>query len=194
MRDAGRAVDTIPVPVAADVAPPQDPVFVLAGSLSPVTAAQLDHGRALYTTVSVDPALLGEEDRLNALADRCTQLLGRGEPVVARTAEPVPGGPDTNTVAQRCGRLLAAVLARAPQVRRVGVLGGDTSSRAVQALGVWGLSWMGSLSTGVQWVRAHADDPRLDGLALMLKGGQMGSVDILTRLHRQPALPYRSQT
>ena len=194
LQDADLAADTIPVPVAADAAPPRDPVFVLAGSLSPVTAAQLDHGRAFYTSVSVDPTLLGDADRLNALANQCAQLLCQGQSVIARTDRPVAGGPDTNTVAQRCGRLLAAVLARAPEVRRVGVLGGDTSSRAVQALGVWGLSWMGSLSTGVQWVRAHADDPRLDGLALMLKGGQMGSVDILTRLHRQPALPTRSQT
>jgi uncharacterized protein YgbK (DUF1537 family) len=74
------------------------------------------------------------------------------------------------------------VLARAPQVRRVGVAGGDTSSFALRQLGLWALRWTGSLSAGVPLMRVHADDAAIDGLELMLKGGQMGPPDVFERL------------
>ena len=64
----------------------------------------------------------------------------------------------------------------------VGVIGGDTSSRAVQALAPWALGWVGRLGGSSPVVRAHADDPAVDGLELMLKGGQMGEDDVLDRL------------
>jgi len=65
---------------------------------------------------------------------------------------------------------------------RIGVIGGDTSSRAVQALAPWALGWVGRLGGSSPVVRAHADDPAVDGLELMLKGGQMGEDDVLDRL------------
>jgi 3-oxoisoapionate kinase len=85
-------------------------------------------------------------------------------------------------VAQACGALLKLVLERVPAVRRVGIAGGDTSSISVEALGIWALGFAGLLSPGASLVRVHADDPRLDGLELMLKGGQMGSADVFERL------------
>ena len=53
---------------------------------------------------------------------------------------------------------------------------------SVEALGIWALSFAGQLSPGVSLARVHADNPRRDGLELMLKGGQMGSVDVFERL------------
>jgi len=54
----------------------------------------------------------------------------------------------------------------------------------VQALGAWALGHAGTLATGVALTRVHADAPRLDGLELMLKGGQMGPPDVFERLVR----------
>jgi uncharacterized protein YgbK (DUF1537 family) len=62
------------------------------------------------------------------------------------------------------------------------VAGGDTSGWAVQALRPWALRWAGTLAAGVPLLRLHADDPRIDGLELMLKGGQMGPSDTFLRL------------
>ena len=75
---------------------------------------------------------------------------------------------------------------------RVGIAGGDTSSRAVQALPLWGLSYAGSLGEGVCISRAHSDDGAFDGVELMLKGGQMGAENVFEELvrgdgPRQPA-------
>jgi len=67
-------------------------------------------------------------------------------------------------------------------VSRVGIAGGDTSSHAVQALAAWGLEWLGQIDAGVPLLRVHADDRRVDGLELMLKGGQMGGDDLFKAL------------
>jgi len=80
---------------------------------------------------------------------------------------------DARALALACGELLAQVLKLAP-IRRLGVAGGDTSSHAVQALDAWGLSYQAQLAPGVALCRLHSDDLALDGLEIMLKGGQMG--------------------
>jgi uncharacterized protein YgbK (DUF1537 family) len=107
--------------------------------------------------------------------------------VLARTTAPSGNAPSAPAVAAACGRLLAEVLAQAPEVRRVGVAGGDTASFALRMLDPWALRWAGSLAAGVPLLRVQAADPRLDGLELMLKGGQMGPLDIFERLLRGAA-------
>jgi uncharacterized protein YgbK (DUF1537 family) len=52
--------------------------------------------------------------------------------------------------------------------------GGDTSSHAVQQLGLYALTWAANLQPGCPLCRAHADS-ELDGLELVLKGGQVGT-------------------
>jgi uncharacterized protein YgbK (DUF1537 family) len=66
------------------------------------------------------------------------------------------------------------------------VAGGDTSSHAVRALDAWGLSYIGSLAPGVALCRLHSDRPGLDGMELMLKGGQMGGDDLFQLLLSGP--------
>jgi uncharacterized protein YgbK (DUF1537 family) len=61
-------------------------------------------------------------------------------------------------------------------VRRVVICGGDTSSHAVQQLGIYALTWSANLQPGGPLCRAHADS-ELDGLELVLKGGQVGTDD-----------------
>ena len=59
--------------------------------------------------------------------------------------------------------------------------GGDTSSYALTALDIWGLSYVGAVGDGSALCRAHAQSG-LDGIELMLKGGQMGPPDVFERL------------
>ena len=116
------------------------------------------------------------------------QLLHQGRHVLAVTSEArsdadTPGTPALNstTLAQACGRWLADVLQAAP-VRRLGIAGGDTSSHAVQALDAWGMSFLQAISPGVALCRLHSDQARLDGMEIVLKGGQMGSAELFEDL------------
>jgi uncharacterized protein YgbK (DUF1537 family) len=167
--------------------PATGPILVLAGSQSPVTARQialaLGGGSAHFEGVRLDLSRqTGDGLDVEANAQACAGLLDRGRSVLAFTGPVREAGPSRVEVARACGRLLKLVLERVSKVRRVGIAGGDTSSIAVEALGIWALGFAGQLSPGVSLTRVHADNPRLDGLELMLKGGQMGSVDVFERL------------
>jgi uncharacterized protein YgbK (DUF1537 family) len=179
-----RAAGELPPEAAAPRVPAATtPVFALAGSQSPVTARQIELARAHYKVVPLDTRRLVADPSANDLyATTCAAALRSGRSVLAHTGAVQDGGPAGNDVARACGRLLARVLELAPDVRRVGVAGGDTSSLSVGALDVWGLSFVGALGPGVGLVRAHADERRFDGLELLLKGGQMGPPEIFELL------------
>ena len=185
-----------PQDVAPDkVGPAAGPVFVLAGSLSPVTARQI-RAASSFERVPVDAARLVRRDPeyVRDLLVRVTDLLAKGHNVLAHTA-PLETGDDAasgatprsgtpaSELAKACGDFVARLL-DSVHLRRVGIAGGDTSSYVLKALDVWGLSYVGALSPGVAVCRAHAHVPRLDGLELMLKGGQMGPPDLFERLLR----------
>jgi len=154
------------------------PVLVLAGSLSPATARQVAAAGGAFETVWLDPLRMVEVDgsALGAYAHDLSSRLSQGRHVLACTAG-VRSDVSAHALAAACGTLLARVLAATP-LTRVGVAGGDTSSHAVRALDAWGLSYIGSLAPGVALCRVHSDKPALDGMELMLKGGQMGGNDL----------------
>jgi 3-oxoisoapionate kinase len=164
------------------------PVFVLAGSLSPVTERQV-RAASSYDRIQLTPAQLMDEAAASAAATSIGRALREGRHVLAFTApaEPSTRSSSSDTqVARATARLLAKVVdeqARLAQpLRRIGIAGGDTSSLAVQALGAWGMSCVGGLGPGVALSRLHADAPALDGVELMLKGGQMGGEDVFAQL------------
>jgi len=180
-------------PVEVPPGPAAGPVFALAGSLSPRTEAQIE-AAVSYRRIRLDPASMvdereGEGYRRAQIETICAALAS-GHSVLAYTdrvhiahfahvARAADG--DTNALALACAALLKGVLGQVP-VRRVGIAGGDTSSFAVRALDAWALSYRATLAPGVALCRLHADDARLDGVELMLKGGQMGEADLFERL------------
>ncbi|MGN6127309.1 MAG: four-carbon acid sugar kinase family protein [Humibacter sp.] len=85
-------------------------------------------------------------------------------------------------IADSAAEVVAAV-AEEGASRRVVVCGGDTSSRVIRLLGVDSLSIAANPWANIVVLRAHADDDAIDGLELVLKGGQVGDDDFLVRLH-----------
>jgi 3-oxoisoapionate kinase len=172
-------------PSHQQVTPADGPVFVLAGSRSPITARQV--GAAVsYAHEPLDAQRLLARDSTyaNAWIDRVASQLRAGHHVLASTAEVGDAADERvapDLLAVQCGQLLARLLRKTP-VRRVGIAGGDTSSHAMQALDIWGLAYAGLLAPGVAVCRAHSDSSALHGMEFMLKGGQMGPVNLFERL------------
>lgn len=173
----------------APVAPPAPltaapgPVFLLAGSLSPVTRRQRDLASS-YVPMPLDAGRLAADPAYGAAqAEAIAAELQAGRSVLASTAPEAGVAADLPPalVAAATAGFLTQVLRRAT-VGRLGIAGGDTSSRAVQGLDLCGLSYLGAPSPGVALCRVHSDDAALDGIELMLKGGQMGSDDLFERL------------
>ncbi|TPG57751.1 hypothetical protein EAH89_10005 [Roseomonas nepalensis] len=128
---------------------------------------------------AVDPARLGADTAYaEAEAAEACRLLGEGRDVLLVTERPGAAGPTPGAAAEATAALLGRVLRRQP-VRRLGIAGGDTSSLGARAIDLWGLSYGGVIAPGVAWCRGHSDDPALDGIEVMLKGGQMGPPDLL---------------
>jgi uncharacterized protein YgbK (DUF1537 family) len=168
------------------------PVFVLSGSLSPVTARQVAAARS-YVMLPIDTRRLVDRDRAyqSAIAAQAVSLLRAGSNVLAFTSDDASAATGTDragrAVALASGAFVSEVLTQAP-VRRFGGAGGDTSSHAVMALDAWALSYVAQIAAGVALCRLHTDNPSLDGLEVMLKGGQMGPVEIFDHLvHGVPA-------
>lgn len=149
--------------------------LALVGSLSPVTREQVEATTA-YRRLDIDPGrLLGDESYADTLRDQALALLSGGN-VMLVTARPLNQPIESARVAVATGGLLRTIMSKA-SVARLVVAGGDTSSHAVSALDVWGLSYRSPMVPGAPLCRVHSDDARLNGLDIILKGGQMGSPD-----------------
>ena len=151
------------------------PVLALVGSLSPVTRAQVEASCA-YERLAIDTAsLLSEPAYGVALEQDVHARIKSGDHVMLVTDRPSQAPGNAESVALATGRLLRGIMGKAAIARLV-VAGGDTSSLAVKSLDIWGLSYRAPLVPGAPLCRTHSDDPRLDGLDIVLKGGQMGPV------------------
>ncbi|MDR3793457.1 MAG: four-carbon acid sugar kinase family protein [Terracidiphilus sp.] len=150
---------------------PVDRLLVLSGSCSPVTARQIQQAmRQGFSTFHLDPATDWNKTR-HAAED----ALRRGQSVVLYTAL----GP--NDSKQPYGAAFSASLGAelrtlllSTGIRRVLVAGGDTSTHAVQQLGLQALTFSAPLVAGAPLCLGHAPGSPLHGLELVLKGGQIG--------------------
>ena len=156
-----------------------DQILVVSGSCSAVTAGQIvwaqRHG---YACAELDAgALVGGGSQAIANAVRLAmEGLRSGRDTVLYTALGPPSGPTHDKeLGVALGRVVLEVVQQSG-VRRVVLCGGDTSSHAVQELSLAALSFAGPLAAGAPLCRAHAEGG-LDGLELVLKGGQIGPED-----------------
>jgi 3-oxoisoapionate kinase len=166
------------------------PVFALVGSLSPVTRRQVK-AAASFERIDIETARLVSEAGYTAdMVRKISECLRRGRHVMAVTAaanDSADGraadgrAASVGDVAAATARLGSEVLRQAA-VGRLVIAGGDTSSQAIKALALWGLSYVGTIEPGVALCSGHSNDPRFDGLEIVLKGGQMGSKKIFEQL------------
>ena len=156
-----------------------DNLLVMSGSCSPVTERQIGHAlRSGYEGIAIEgrtpEACVGE-----AIA----ALRRNGKVVVYSSLGPLPAGvpPRGDTLGRQIGAMLRQIIA-ATRIRRVVLAGGDTSSHAISQLGLYALTWSAATQPGAPLCRAHSDSPELDGLELVLKGGQVGTEDFFERV------------
>ncbi len=190
-----RTSGTIPQHARAFPRPaPVSQILVMSGSASPMTAQQIawarDNG---FETLRAPAEDLVEPTQANAaiegLLDRAGKSLASGrslvvysasgpdDPSLGATRARVPAGQSTaRSLGKAMGRMTRTLLERYA-VRRVVIAGGDTSSYAMQEIGLEALEMQAEIAPGAPLCRGHSRDGRIDGLEIALKGGQMGKVD-----------------
>lgn len=163
-----------------------DRVVVLSGSCSPATSRQIRRAmRCGYEAIAIDAAsAVQSETEIERLTGKATAALARGKSVVLYTwlegAGERPGAAGgeerilfSEELGTRCGRLLRAVLLGSG-ARRAVIAGGDTSSHAGRQLGLRALTFKAPLAAGAPLCQASSPDPRMHGLEVVFKGGQIG--------------------
>ena len=180
-------------------------VAAVSGSCSPVTARQIDWAEANgFFGIRLDAAAAVSEPRwqvaLDAAIREARTVLAAGmnplvftargpdDPTVASLPEAIDAaGAEPEAVNARIGHGLGAVLkalVTTSDIRRVAIAGGDTSGHALSGLGVRALEARVELAPACAISRAMSSDPRLDGLEVALKGGQMGPLDFFGLIER----------
>ena len=195
-RAAGMIPPVAPRPSAGDLGP----IAVVSASVSPVTAQQIADAAARgFHLIQADARHLASSHASateEAAVNEMLEALSRGQDVLLATAR----GPDDPAVdrfrtwladsataaaeanrgiGQALGRILRNVVTRSG-LRRAVISGGDTSGHAARELGVTALEALAPTVPGASITVARSDDPKIDGLQLALKGGQMGTVDFFS--------------
>lgn len=170
-------------------------LIAVSGSCSPTTARQIRHALANgFTGLHADPLDLARHPAaaVARLATEARRLMGEGRSVLVYTAldpETDRGGPldqiagGRHRVGQGLGRIARACIEGFGLTRAI-LAGGDTSSHALGELDVFALTTRFPLlaTPGSPMCRAASADPKLDGLEIAMKGGQVGGDDYFVAL------------
>jgi len=176
-RETGRIASEFHPPQAA----PVDRLLVASGSCSPVTEDQIRSAeRAGFEAFS------GLDISRDELLGRVLGSLGRGRSVIIYLAlgpADVKSSLGGEQLGQYLGDLMRDIVLQSG-VRRAIIAGGDTSSHAVTRLGITALTFAAVMAPGAPLCRAESDVSGMDGLELVLKGGQVGSRDFFEEVRK----------
>ena len=184
-------------------AQPVDQIVVVSGSGAPVTAEQIawatHHGFAairMESAALIDP-MQAEAERervvrsgLDALAQGQSVTIfstqGPDDPAIAATRQRASQlGLIGNSAGQRLaaeqGKMLGTIL-RTTGIRRACIAGGDTCSHAAPQLGIYALEALTPLAPGGPLCRASSEQTAMDGIEIVLKGGQVGKADYFGKI------------
>ncbi|WP_020681862.1 four-carbon acid sugar kinase family protein [Marinobacterium rhizophilum] len=156
------------------------PVLAFAGSRSTLTSQQVEAALD-YVKLELEPSDLIHAPERDRIIRQGADILAMGSNLLlylsANTGHLLSG----RELALATGTLLDAIVSQSA-IGLLAIAGGDTSSIAVQTMDIDCLSFIGDFERGVPLIRAHSYIPNLNELPMILKGGQMGTVDIFNRI------------
>jgi len=164
---------------------PVKPVCVIAGSRSQMTASQVEHSSD-YQRLDIQPEEIerGGRDYLENIAESALRSIRSGRNLLAVVGSSMSHNLARAEVAAFTARL-ATKIAFSGEIGRLCIAGGDTSSLALQQLKVDSLSFLADIEPGLCLCQLHAQEGAIDGLEIVLKGGQMGSPQLFNKLLRE---------
>lgn len=170
------------------------PALAVSASASATTADQIaDAVAAGWVEIAIPGSAFDQQTPTGTWVDEAAAALRDGRNVVAHTLRGTDdprmrlGALDSADVGGAIGRLARTMVERG-LTRDVAIFGGDSSSHALLALGVTELRVSEQFVTAGPICRADDHSPVAD-CRLLLKGGQVGPVDILRRFVGAPASP-----
>jgi len=156
------------------------PLLVISGSCSPVTAAQIEHAKAAgFETLELDAT--DATGSIPGLVKEGAEILRQNKDLIIHSGTKTAALIPSEVLGKALGTI-AATLVESCSLRRVGIAGGDTSSYAARAMDVEALEMIAPLVAGAPLCSVHSSRNEMHGLEINLKGGQVGAPDFFIRL------------
>jgi uncharacterized protein YgbK (DUF1537 family) len=145
-------------------------MLVIAGSCSPVTAAQINKAKSNGFEEAIIDSTISDESVIATISD----WMKEGKSVILHTdginkKDTIPA----EVTGTRLGTI-ARKIANNISYKRLVIAGGDTSSYAARALGIESVEMIASLVPGAPLCKANAPGSSIDGMEVNFKGGQVG--------------------
>lgn len=155
-----------------------DPLLVISGSCSPVTAAQIEWAKKNgFAEVIIDAVKVSNDGTVcGAVLQKVKEYLDKKKSVIVHTGIKQ----EENLSSERLGTALGAIAREAVisnNVKRVIISGGDTSSYAARAMEIDAVEMIAPLVSGAPLCKAYSANKKIDGLEVNFKGGQVGGQD-----------------
>lgn len=200
-----QSVDDIQVPQQFKSSGPVNQIVAMSGSASPWTESQLnwafEHG---FQGIQLDSACLVDAEMQEmeryAMINRAVKeikdgkniilysALGPNDPNITITKEKIESlGLSPRRVGEilgiQQGIILKEIISKTG-LRRVAVAGGDTCGHVLKQLSIYVLEFIIPLGTAAPLCRAKSYNPKIDGIEISLKGGQLGEIDFFNSVQK----------
>jgi len=155
-----------------------NPLLVISGSCSPVTAVQIDYAKKNgFEEIILNANKIYEENTIDEnIIESLIRLLAQKKDVIVHTGKKNGENLSSEILGRILGTIAREVVERTG-VKRVVIAGGDTSSYAARAMGIEALEMIAPLIPGAPLCKAHSLHKAVDGIEVNLKGGQVGGED-----------------
>lgn len=158
-----------------------NPLLVVSGSCSPVTAAQIAYAKANgFEEIIIDAMSIGNGDAIEeSIFQQVNHLLLQQKNIIVHTGDKQ----SQNLSSEKLGTALGLIAKNAVEqtnIKRVIVAGGDTSSYAARAMEIEAVEMIASVVKGAPLCKAHSANKNMNGLEVNFKGGQVGSENYFT--------------
>ena len=155
-----------------------EPLLVVSGSCSPVTAAQINWAKANgFEEVVLDAVKICNENSVaESVFRQVNELLTQQKNVIVHTGDKQTNNLSSEKLGTALGNIAKVAVIKG-LVKRVVVSGGDTSSYAARAMEIAAVEMIAPLIIGAPLCKAISVNKMMDGLEVNFKGGQVGSED-----------------
>lgn len=160
-----------------------NPLLVISGSCSPVTAAQIKTALANgFTEIIVDAnELVKDPLKIHYYNEQLNELLQQQRHVIVHTGTKQAANLPSEKIGAALG-LIARQAAEKELVKRIILSGGDSSSYAARATDIDAVEMVAPLVSGAPLCKAFSANPKINGLEVNFKGGQVGAADYFLRM------------
>ena len=155
-----------------------EPLLVISGSCSPVTAGQIAYAKANgFEELIIDAVKTCNDGVVDeSVMIKVDESLNQKKSIIVHTGEKQI----QNLSSEKLGTALGAIAKNVvinTRIKRVVIAGGDTSSFAARAMEIDAVEMIAPLVIGAPLCKAYSKNKNINGLEINFKGGQVGSED-----------------